>query len=140
MNGSYQGKKQGWGHGAQAALLWGVLLPEGGEPGLGQIVFPGVGGMRVLGLVDSQNLTEGRLGVNSWEGSSGSQDQGRWGSTWSSDLVGTRWVLGWTGHLAGIRKMLGLIRDQLGIRRKAGGSWNDGSGGRFRSWWRWGES
>ena len=34
----------------------------------------GVGGMPALHLADPQNL-----GVNSWEGSGGSQDQGRWG-------------------------------------------------------------
>ena len=46
-------------------------MPEGGEPGLGQLVATGLGMMPVLDLVD---LTGGK-----GEGSDGSWDQGRWG-------------------------------------------------------------
>ena len=47
-----------------------------GSPDLGQLGprREGVGGMPALHLADPRNL-----GVNSWEGSGGSQDQGRWG-------------------------------------------------------------
>ena len=47
-----------------------------GSPDLGQLGprRDGVGGMPALHLADPRNL-----GVNSWEGSGGSQDQGRWG-------------------------------------------------------------
>lgn len=59
---SYQGKKQGWGHGGAGTPLRGALLPEDGEPGLGQRVATGLGGMPVPDLVGPQNHTEGRTG------------------------------------------------------------------------------
>lgn len=99
------------------------------EPGPGQLVAPEVGRMPVLDLLDPWNLTGGRLGVSSREGSGGSRDQGGRGLRSVVGSGGRGTSPGMHRASGGIRKMLGLIRDELGTRQKTGGSWNDRWGG-----------
>lgn len=93
-----------WGQEVSMATPLGV---QDREPGPGQLVAPEVGRMPVLDLLDPWNLTRGRLGVSSREGSGGSRDQGRRGLR---SVVGS----GGRGRSPGMHRASGRDQEDAG--------------------------